>query len=127
MSHHQNAGQNRDINIANRSLENLSQFKYMGTKVTNQNLIQEEIKGRLNSGNVCYHAVQNLLSSCLMAENVIIRIFRTVNLPMVLYGCETWSLSLKKEHRLRGVWEQDAEKNICTEEGLNESRAKKTV
>jgi hypothetical protein len=40
---HQNADQNRDIKIGNRSFENVSQFKYLGTTVTNQNLIQEEI------------------------------------------------------------------------------------
>jgi hypothetical protein len=57
LSRHQNVGQNRDIKIANRSFENVSQFKYLGTTVTNQNLIQEEIKRRLNSGNVCYHSV----------------------------------------------------------------------
>jgi hypothetical protein len=79
LSHHQNAGQNRDIKISNRSFENISQFKYLGTTVTNQNLIQEEIKRRLNSGNACYHSVQNLLS------NVKIRIFKTLILPMVMY------------------------------------------
>jgi hypothetical protein len=46
---HQNVGQNWDIKIANRSFGNVSQFKYLGTTVTNQNLIQEEIKRRLNS------------------------------------------------------------------------------
>jgi hypothetical protein len=60
LSRHQNVGQNRDIKIANRSFENVSQFKYLGTAVTNQNLIEEEIKRRLNSGNACYHSVQNL-------------------------------------------------------------------
>jgi hypothetical protein len=55
LPHHQNAGQNRDKIIANRSFGNVSQFKYLGTTVTNQNLIQEEIKGRLSSGNACYH------------------------------------------------------------------------
>jgi hypothetical protein len=55
LSHHQNVGQNRDIKIANRSFENVSQFKYLGTTVTNQNFIQEEIKMRLYSGNACYH------------------------------------------------------------------------
>jgi hypothetical protein len=55
---HQNVGQNRDIKTANTSFENLSQFKYLGTTVTNQNLIHEEIKRRLNSGNACYHSVQ---------------------------------------------------------------------
>jgi hypothetical protein len=51
LSHHQNAGQNWDMKIANRSFENVSQFKYLGMIVPNQNLIQEEIKRRLNSGN----------------------------------------------------------------------------
>jgi hypothetical protein len=55
LSHHQNAGQNRDMNMANRSFENVSQFKYLGMTVTNQNLIQEKIKRRVNPGNVCYH------------------------------------------------------------------------
>jgi hypothetical protein len=69
--------------------------------VTNQNLIQELIKRRLISGNVCYHSVQNLLSSCLLSKNINIRIYKTIILPVVLYGRETWSLMLKEEHRLR--------------------------
>jgi hypothetical protein len=56
---YQNPGKNRDINIGNRSFENVSQFKYLGTTVTDQKLIQEEIKRRLNSGNASYHSVQN--------------------------------------------------------------------
>jgi hypothetical protein len=77
------------------------QFKYLGTTVTNQNLIQEEIKRRLNSGNAYYYSVQNLLSSRLLSKNSKIRIFKTIILPFVLYGCETWSLTLREEHRLR--------------------------
>jgi hypothetical protein len=68
LSCHQNVGQNRDVKIANRSFENVSQFKYLGTTVTNQNLIQEEIKRRLNSSNACNHSVQNLLSSRLLSK-----------------------------------------------------------
>jgi hypothetical protein len=63
-----NAGQNQDIKIANRSFENMSQFRYLGTTVTNQNLIQEEIRRILNSGNAYYCSVQNLLSSCLQLK-----------------------------------------------------------
>jgi hypothetical protein len=63
LSRHQNAGQNRDILTANRSYENMAQLRYLGTKATNQNLFQEVIKRRLNSGNACYHSVQNLQSS----------------------------------------------------------------
>jgi hypothetical protein len=89
LSRHQNVGRNRDIKIANRSFENVSQFKYLATTVTNQNLIQEEIKRRLNSGNACYHSVQNLLSSHLLSKNLKIRIYKMIVLPVVLYGCET--------------------------------------
>jgi hypothetical protein len=96
LSHLKNAGQNHDIKIANRFFENVAQFKYLGTTVTNQNLIQEEIKRRLNPGN----SVQNLLS-CLLSKNEKIRICKTISLPVVLYGCETWSLRLREEHRLK--------------------------
>jgi hypothetical protein len=87
--------------IANRLYENVSQFKYLGTRVTNQNVIQEEIKRRLNSGNACYHSVQNLLSSRLLSKNVKMRIYQIIILYVVLYGFETWCLTLRKEHRLR--------------------------
>jgi hypothetical protein len=109
----QNAGQNREIKIGNRSFENVSQIKYLGTAVTNQNLIQEGIKRRLNSGNACYHSVQNLLSSRLLSENVKVRIYKTIILPVVLYGCETWSLFENrvlrrifgpKRHGVTGGW-----------------------
>jgi hypothetical protein len=65
---HQNAGQNWDIKIANRLYENVSEFKYLGTRVTNQNLIQEETKRILNFGNACYHSFENLLSSRLLSK-----------------------------------------------------------
>jgi hypothetical protein len=74
LSRHHNAGQNRDVKIANTSFENVSQFKYLGTTVTNQNLIQEEIKRRLNSGTACYHSVHTLLSFRLLSKNLKIRI-----------------------------------------------------
>jgi hypothetical protein len=93
---HQNAGQIHDIKTADRSFENVAEFRYLGTTVTNQNVIQEEITTRLNSGNACYHSVQNLLSSRLLSKNIKIRIFCL----LVLYGCETWSLTLRKGRRL---------------------------
>ena len=72
-----------------------------GTAVTNQNSIQKEIKSRLKLGNACYYSVQNLLSSRLLSTNLKFKIYRTIILPVVLYGCETWSLTLREERRLR--------------------------
>jgi ribosomal protein S2 len=66
LSCHQNAGQNHYIRTVNRCFENVAQFRYLGTTITNQNLIQKEIKRRLKSGKACYHSVQNLLSSHLL-------------------------------------------------------------
>jgi hypothetical protein len=63
--------------------------------------MKEEIKSRLNSGNAFYHSVQSLLSSRLLSRNVKFKIYKTIILPVVLYGRETWSLTLREEHRLK--------------------------
>jgi hypothetical protein len=60
-------------------------------------MIQEDIKRRWNSGNACYHSVQNLLSSRLLSKSIKIKIYKTIILPVVLYGCEIWSLTLSTE------------------------------
>jgi hypothetical protein len=73
----------------------------LGTTLTNQNDIHDEIKSRLNSGNACYYSAKNLFSSRLISKNLKIKIYKTVILPVVLYGCETWSLTLGEERRLR--------------------------
>jgi hypothetical protein len=81
----------------------MAQFKYVGTRVTNQNLIQEEIKRGLNFGNACYHSVQKILSSRLLStrKNVKIRIYKIIILLVFLHGCETWSLTWSEQHRWR--------------------------
>jgi len=98
----QNTGRSHSIKSDNSSFEKVEEFKCLGTNLTNQNYIQEEMKSRLKSGNACFHSVQFLLSSCLLSKNMKkIKIFRNITLPLVLYGCETWSLILREEHRLR--------------------------
>jgi len=101
MSLHQKAGQSHNMKTDNRFFERVEEFKYLGTTLTNQNSIQKKINSRMKSGNACYHLVQNLLSSSLLSKNLKIQIYRTVILPAVLYGCETWSLTLREEGRLR--------------------------
>ena len=89
------------MRIDNRTFERVEEFKYSGTTLTNQNSIAEEIKSRLRSGNACYHSVQNVLSSRLLSKNLKIKIYRTIILPVVLYRCETWSLTFREERKMR--------------------------
>jgi hypothetical protein len=70
MSRHQSAGLSNYIRVANKSFEKVAKFQYLGSTLTDQNCIHEEIRSRLSSGNACYHAVQNLLSSRLLSRNV---------------------------------------------------------
>ena len=78
----------------------MAEFKYLGATLKYRNSNQEEIKSRLKSGNACYHSVQNLLSSSWLSKNLKIKIYRTIILPLVFYGCETLALTLREERRL---------------------------
>ena len=101
VSRDQNAGRIHSMKMDNSSIERVEEFKYLGTTLTNQNSIQEEVKCRLKLGNACYYSVQNLLSSRLLSKTLKIKIYRTIILPVVLNGCETLSLTLREERRLR--------------------------
>jgi hypothetical protein len=78
----------------------VDEFRYLGTSLTHQHYIQEEIKSRLKSENACYHLVQNIFSSSLLSKNVKIKIHKTIFLPVVLYVCGTWLLTFREEHSL---------------------------
>jgi hypothetical protein len=70
MSRSQKIGQKHSIKIMNRSFEDVARFKYLGTTLTDQNCMHEEIKSRLNSVNACYNSVQSLLCSHLLSRNL---------------------------------------------------------
>jgi hypothetical protein len=115
MSGEKHAGQNHGIKIGNKSFESVEHFKYLWTTLTNQIPLMKKIKSRLKAGNACFYSVQNLLSSSLLYINVKTKIHRTVILP-ILYGCETWLLTFREEHRLR-VYENRVLKRIFGHRG----------
>jgi hypothetical protein len=78
MSRDRNAGRDDSVKIKNSSIERVEKFKYLGTTLTDQNTVQEEIKSRLKLGNACY-----LLSSRLLSKNLKTKIYRNIILPVV--------------------------------------------
>ncbi|KAJ4440903.1 hypothetical protein ANN_10750 [Periplaneta americana] len=101
MSRDQNIVRNGNIKIGDLSFEGVEKFKYLGATVTNINDTREEIKRRINMRNACYYSVEKLLSFSLLSKNLKVRIYKTVILPVDLYGCETWTLTLREENRLK--------------------------
>jgi hypothetical protein len=77
------------IKSDNSPFERAEDSRRLGTTLTNKNSLQEEIKGRLESRNSCYHSMQNLVSSSLLSKNLKMMTYRTIILPAILYGCET--------------------------------------
>jgi len=107
MSRDQNEGRNHSVRINNSTFERVKEFKYLGTTLTHQNSILKKIKSRFKSGIACYYSVQNLLSSRLLSKNLKIKIYRAIILSVVNYGCETWTLTLREERKLRmfeNIW-----------------------
>jgi hypothetical protein len=94
--------QKHRMKIRSRFFEDVAKFKHLGTKLTDKNCMHEKIKSTLNSGHACYRSVLCLLSSCLLSRNVVkIKTYKTITLPVALYGCETSSRTLSEQHRLR--------------------------
>jgi len=100
MSRNQNAGRSHNKDIENKFFERAKKFQYLETTLTNQNSIQKEIKSRLKSGK------RNIIRWRIFIfqfaiQKFKIMIYRTTIMPVLLYGCGTWSLTLREEHRLR--------------------------
>jgi hypothetical protein len=95
MSHYHSRGKNHNIKIGNKSFENVS------VTVTNQNHIHQEVKSRLHFVSACYHSLWKLLSSRIISKIIKIKMCKPIISPLILHGCETWSLIQMEEQRLR--------------------------
>ncbi|KAJ4431048.1 hypothetical protein ANN_19641 [Periplaneta americana] len=107
----ENIVRNGTIKVVDSSVEEVEKFKYLGATITSINGTREEIKRRINMRNACYYSVEKLLSSSLLSKNLKVRIYKTIILPVVLYGCETWTLTLREVQRLR-VFENNVLRKI---------------
>ncbi|KAJ4433184.1 hypothetical protein ANN_15441 [Periplaneta americana] len=111
ISRDQNIIRNGNIKIVNLSYQKVEKFKYLEAIVTNISNTREEIKRRINMGNVWYYSVEKLLSSSLLSKQLKVRIYMTVILPVILYGCETWTPTVREEQSLR-MFENEVLKKI---------------
>jgi hypothetical protein len=75
--------------------------KYLGSIVTGNNSIEEEIKGRISLRNKAFYANQDLFKSKLLTENSKLRMYKTLVRPVVTYACETWVLEENIKTKLR--------------------------
>jgi len=82
-SRDQDLGRNHSVDIDNSSFERAEEFKYLGTTLTNQNSLQEEIMSRLHSKNASYHLVRKSMSASLLSKNIKIKMYRTIVLSVV--------------------------------------------
>ncbi|KAJ4433336.1 hypothetical protein ANN_15595 [Periplaneta americana] len=101
MSRDQNIVRNGNIQNGDLSFEEVKKLKYLGATETNINNTREEIKRRINMENACYYSVEKFSSSSLLSKNLKVRIYKTVTIPVLLYGCDSWTLTLREEQRLR--------------------------
>ena len=97
----QNIHNNGNLVVCDKIFERVSNFKYLGSILNQTNEIREELKRRINLGNACFYSVKKLLGSRILSRRLKIRIYRTIILPVVLYGSEAWSLTLQDEKRFR--------------------------
>jgi hypothetical protein len=78
----------------------INPLKTWNSSSINRNSIHTEIKNRY-SGNACYYSLQSLLFFLLLSENLKIKTYKTIVLPVVLYECVSWDVTLRRGHRLR--------------------------
>ena len=97
----QNTHNNGNLIVCDKIFERASNFKYLGSILNQTNEIREKLKKRINLGNACFYSVRKLLDSRILSRRLKIRIYRTLILPVVLYGSEAWSLTLQDEKGFR--------------------------
>jgi hypothetical protein len=113
-------GERRDLRVEGMVLEEVTTFKYLGSLITKKNEIGEEMKMRIAAGNLCYYGLQHLFRSRTASRIVKIKIYKTISKPIVMFGCEAWSMTEQDKTRLN-MWERKILRKVygpVTEQGV---------
>ncbi|CAG9130045.1 unnamed protein product [Plutella xylostella] len=94
------SGRRQDLHVGDVTYKGVSRFKYLGCTVTDTNTRDEEIDTRIQSFLRCSAALHKVLTSRLLSRNTKLRIYKTVIRPILMYGCEAWTLTQKEESKL---------------------------
>lgn len=92
--------QRKDLHVGDKIYKGVAKFKYLGCTITDRNTREEEIEIRIQNALRCSAALHKVLVSKLLSRSTKIRIYKTVIRPILMYGCEAWTLTLKEENRL---------------------------
>jgi hypothetical protein len=109
-----------DLTVERMVFEEVTTFKYLGSLITKKNEIGEEIKMRIAAGNRCYYGLQHLFRSRTVSRIVKIKIYKSIFQPIVMFGCEAWSMTEKDRTRLN-MWERKILRKVygpVTEQGI---------
>ena len=97
MSRDQNAGRNHNINNETSSFERVEIFKYLGTNLKKSKFYSRRNQKQIEFRECLLSFGADFSSSDFLSKNIMVKIHRTIILPVAFYGCETWSLKLRDE------------------------------
>jgi hypothetical protein len=101
----------QNIEVAGQSYEAVNQFIYLGSQINSKNLIQEEIRLRIQAGNRSLFANKKLMKNKDLNAASKLQIYKTIVRPIVTYGCETWTMTATEQNHLL-VFERRALRKI---------------
>jgi hypothetical protein len=100
------------VDISGKVYQEVTDFKYLGSIITSDNNCDRYIKARMAAGNQSYYALTKLMKSRGISKSTKLKIYRTIIRPVVMYGCEGWTMSEHMEEALR-VWERKILRRVC--------------
>lgn len=97
--------ENKMVSIGSEQFKECNEFKYLGSVVTWDNDCSKDIKARISAGNRCYYALGKVMRTRYISKQTKLLIYKTIIKPIVVYGCESWTMTEQQQQQLRR-WER---------------------